>query len=82
MRDPELARSKFLHRLGEFLPIGVVGDDERELDALLARAGSDAHPAAGEGVDVVAEAAGPPLPEHRGWGEDDAAGEDFVFRLR
>ena len=60
---------------GELGPVAVVGDDERELDAALAGAGADLHPARGHADDRVGEAADPGALEGRGGAEDDLAGE-------
>ena len=60
---------------GELGPVGVVGDDEGELDAALAGAGADLHPAGGEGDERVGEAADPGAFEGGGGAEDDLAGE-------
>ena len=60
---------------GELGPVGVVGDDEGELDAALAGAGAHLHPAGGEGDERVGEAADPGALEGGGGAEDDLAGE-------
>ena len=73
--DPGLARVELGDGGGELGPVAVVGDDERQLDAALAGAGADLHPAGGEGDQRVGEAADPGALEGRGRAEDDLAGE-------
>src|SRR5436190_17478732 len=36
VRHPQFARAQFLNCLSQLFPIGVIGDDQRQLDALLA----------------------------------------------
>ena len=73
--DPDLGGVELGDGGGELGPVAVVGDDERELDAALAGAGADLHPAGGEGDQGVGEAADPGALEGRGGAEDDLAGE-------
>src|SRR6478736_4353014 len=41
MRHPDLAGLHLADRREQIVPIGVIGNDERQLDALLARPGAD-----------------------------------------
>ena len=75
MGDPGLGGVDLGDGGGELGPVGVVGDDERQLDAALAGAGADLHPAGGEGDERVGEAADPGALEGGGGAEDDLAGE-------
>jgi len=45
MRHPDFLRACLLDREGQFIPIGMVGNDQRQLDAALLGALADAHPA-------------------------------------
>ena len=47
--DPDLAGAGLQDGAAEVVPVGMVGDDERQLDALLAGPGPHPHPAGGEG---------------------------------
>ncbi len=53
------AGAEFGDGAGQFVPVGVVGEDQRQLDASLPGAGPDPHPAGGEGVDRIGEAPRP-----------------------
>src|SRR5262249_57045712 len=44
MRYPHLPSASLRDGCGQLVPIGVVGDHKRKLDALLARARADPHP--------------------------------------
>jgi hypothetical protein len=45
MRHPDFRRARRRDRRGEAIPVGMVGDHQRQLDAALARPGTQAHPA-------------------------------------
>src|SRR6478736_8297056 len=53
VRNPHLVRAGLVNRPRQFAPIGVVGDDERQLDTTLPRPGADSHPAWGEGGERI-----------------------------
>ena len=75
MGDEQLAASGLGDRRAERLPIGMVGDDERQLDALLPGAGADPHPARGEGDDRVGEFSCPEILQRARRTDDDLPAE-------
>ena len=75
MRDPDLRGAGLADRRGQLVPVGMVGDDQRQLDAALLGALADAHPARGEAGDRIGKAARPAVGEGRGRADDDRAGE-------
>ena len=75
VRDPDLGRAGRRDGRGQAVPVGVVGDDQRQLDAALARAGAHAHPARRERGHRIGKAARPELLQCRWRAERDRAGE-------
>ena len=73
--DPDLAGAGLPDGAAEIVPVGMVGDHEGQLDALLARPRPHAHPARREAGDRVGEAARPEVLDRRGRAEHDRAGE-------
>src|SRR5207248_11052214 len=53
--DPDLLRPQLADGGGELVPVGMVREDQRQLDVGLLGTLADAHPAAGEGGDRVGE---------------------------
>src|SRR5688572_25130785 len=51
VRHPDLAGARLDDGFQKLVPVGMVGDDERQLDAALFRALADAHPARSEAGD-------------------------------
>ncbi len=45
MRYPDFAGLQLADRVGQFVPVGMVGQDQRQLDIALPGALADAHPA-------------------------------------
>ena len=68
--DPDFGGADIFQRLVQFVPVGVVGDDEGQLHPLLFGTGADAHPAGGSDGKHVRELALPAVVEC-GWGADD-----------
>ena len=56
---PGLGRVHLLDCVREFLPVGMVGDDERQFDTALPGALAHTHPARGHGSDRFGQAAAP-----------------------
>ena len=75
VRHPHLAGAGRRDGCGEPVPVGMVGDDQRQLDAALARPRPHPHPARRERGDRIGEAARPQLLERRGRAERDGAGQ-------
>src|SRR3546814_1616252 len=59
VRHPHFGRVDLGNGRGQFGPVGVVGDDERQFDIALPRALANAHPAACHGGDRIGQAARP-----------------------
>ena len=60
VRDPDFAGAGRGDRRGEPVPVGVIGNDQRQLDAVLARPRAHAHPARRKRGDRIGK---PPRPE-------------------
>ncbi len=75
MRDPDVLGAGIERGRDQLGPVGVIGDDQRQLDAALAHAALDAHPARGEGRHGVGEAARPAIVHGRRRAEDEGAGQ-------
>ena len=67
---------------GQLGPVGMVGDDQRQLGAALAGAGAYAHPARGHRRHRIGEAARPAVGDRRGRAEHDGALEGLEDRVR
>ena len=65
MGDPHFARGDIADGAGQLVPVGVVGDDQRQLDHPLAGALADAHPAARHRGDRIGQAAAPAVVQGR-----------------
>ena len=66
VRHPHLARRDLGQRLGQLVPIGMVAQDQRQLDVLLPRALADAHPARCHRGDRVGQPPRPAVVERAG----------------
>jgi hypothetical protein len=64
----------------EFVPVAMVGDDQRQFHAALLGALADAHPARREGRDGIGKAPRPAVGEGRGRADHDRAGKAFLGR--
>ena len=73
--DPDFARGQLLDRRGQLVPVGMVGDDQRQLDHALAGALAHPHPARRHRGDRIGQAARPAVVEAAGRGEHDPAPE-------
>ena len=82
VRHPDFFGAGFGNGLDQLRPIDVIGNDERQLDAALAGPAANAHPAAGEGVDRIAEAARPAIAKRRRRTHHDAAEHRFLVGAR
>src|SRR4051794_13923144 len=71
MGDPYFARFELADGHGELVPVGVIGNDERQLDVALARALADPHPARSHRRHRVREPARPAVVERSGRGDHD-----------
>src|SRR3546814_16785155 len=71
VRDPHLPGRDFGEGSGELVPVGMVGDDQRQLDIALTGALADSHPARGHGGDRIGQAPRPAVVESAGRAEDD-----------
>src|SRR5215203_7497020 len=63
VRDPDFARRKLADRAGQLVPVGMVGDDQRQLDVRLPRPLADAHPAGGHSRDRIGQPTRPAVVE-------------------
>ena len=61
MRDPDLSGARLANGFGEPVPIAMIGDDERQLDAALTRSSPHAHPAGSEGGERIGETPRPQI---------------------
>ncbi len=75
MRDPDLAGPGLGDGLAQLVPVGMVGDHQRQLDAGLAGALLDAHPARGDGQHRIGQPPAPAILDGGGRRDDDLAGE-------
>ena len=75
VRDPDLAGAGRGDGRGEAVPIGVIGNHQRQFDAMLARPRAHPHPARRERGDRIGEAPRPELVQRRRRTERDGAGE-------
>ena len=75
MRHPDLGGRDFANGAGQFGPVAMVGDDERQFDAALLGALADEHPPGSKGCDRLGEAPRPAVGKGRRRPEDDRAGE-------
>jgi hypothetical protein len=57
VRHPDFLRRDFGEGRGQFVPVGVVGEDQREFDPALHRALADAHPPRSHCRDRIGQAA-------------------------
>ena len=73
MGDPHLGRADLAHGAAQIVPVHMVRDDERQFHAFLPGAGSDAHPARGEGSDRVWKAPRPEILDGGGRAQHDRA---------
>ena len=75
VRDPDFARAGGDDRGAQAVPVGMVGDDQRQLDLALARARAHAHPAGRERGHRIGKAARPHFLHGRRRTQRDGAGE-------
>ena len=80
VRDPDLPGPGLQDGAPEIVPVAMVGDDERQLDPLLARPAAHSHPAGGEGGDGIGEAPGPQVLDRGGRAEHDRAPQRLALR--
>src|SRR6478672_6726208 len=72
---PNFLRSRFADGFDEFDPVAMVGDDERQFNALLLGAGADLHPAGRGCGNDLRQRSRPAIRQLGGWAENDFAGE-------
>lgn len=82
MGDPDFTGLRVLDGAGQFVPIGMVRNNERQLNTALADALFDGHPAGGHGENRFIHAAGPWFFQCAGRGDDDLAFEFFLRDAR
>ena len=73
--DPDLAGAGRLDGRGQSVPVGVIGNHQRQFDAALPGAGAHPHPARGERGDRIGKAPGPDISGGRRRRQRDGAGE-------
>ena len=73
MGDPHFRSAGCGDGVDQLGPVGMVGDDERQLDAALAGARPDPHPAGGEGGQGIAQAPRPAAGKLGGRAHDESA---------
>src|SRR5690606_19947430 len=71
MGNPNFCGGDFRYGRRQLIPVAMVGNDERQFDALLFGALSDAHPARGKGWDWIGKPSRPAVGESRGRADDD-----------
>ena len=81
MGDPGLARRQFADRAGQFVPVGMVGDDQRNLDPALPRPPAHPHPARRHRRDRVGQPPAPLVGQRRWRADDDLAAHILLWRV-
>lgn len=72
---PDLRWGQFRDRTGQLIPIAVIGQDDRQFHALLARALADTHPARGKARNGIGKAPGPAVLKGGRRADNDTAGK-------
>src|SRR5690606_41282924 len=75
MRDPYFGCAAVPNGSGQFVPVGMIRDDEWKFHAALPGPLANAHPAGGEAGEGVGEAPRPAILEGRRRPEDDGTGD-------
>ena len=77
---PHFGGINFGDRGGQFIPIGVIGNHQRQFDAALHRALPHPHPAAGHGRDRIGQAAAPAVVQCRWRCDDDMTSQRLALQ--
>ena len=82
VRHPDLAGARLGDGGEKLRPVGMIGDDERQLDAALAHAAFDAHPAGRERRHRIGEAARPAVGKRRRRTQHERARQRVALGIR